>query len=180
MALTSDSAFLTAWSNDIGFSTVFSRQVEAFGQPGDVLVGISTSGRSQNLVEAFRLARDNNIGCIALLGGDGGDLLLLSDIAIVVPTYDTARIQEIQIIALHLLCELVESHFISEQILYGDSLLSPASTGVTPQWRFQRAAQLSYRVDETSNIGKLPSGFEQASPVVSKAARQLVNKKKGR
>jgi D-inositol-3-phosphate glycosyltransferase len=110
LALTADSAFLTAWSNDIGYDQIFSRQVEALGQPGDVLVGFSTSGRSRNVVEAFTLARKNDIKCIGLLGGDGGDLLSLSDAAIVVPSSSTPRIQEVHTLAMHLLSELIEQH----------------------------------------------------------------------
>jgi DNA-binding MurR/RpiR family transcriptional regulator len=92
----------------VGYNNVFARQVEAYGQPGDLLIGLSTSGRSKNLVEAFEIARQRNIGCISLLGGDGGDVLPLSDIPLVVPSSDPQRIQEIHILVLHLLCELVE------------------------------------------------------------------------
>jgi phosphoheptose isomerase len=108
ITLTADTALLTAWSNDVGYNNVFARQVEAYGQPGDLLIGLSTSGRSKNLVEAFEIARQRNIGCISLLGGDGGDVLPLSDIPLVVPSSDPQRIQEIHILVLHLLCELVE------------------------------------------------------------------------
>jgi D-inositol-3-phosphate glycosyltransferase len=109
-SLTADSVFLTAWSNDIGYEKVFARQVEAFGRPGDLLIGISTSGCSKNVIEAFQLARQMNIECLALLGGSGGDLLSLSTAALVVPSQNTQRIQEVQILVLHLLCELVERH----------------------------------------------------------------------
>lgn len=108
MALTADSAFLSAWANDVGYEYVFSRQVETFAQPGDLLLGISTSGRSRNLIEAFKTARQACIKSIALLGGDGGELLAHSDLAVVVPATDTQRIQEVQHIVLHILCELVE------------------------------------------------------------------------
>ncbi len=109
MSLTADSSFLTAWSNDVGYEYVFSRQVETFGKPGDVLFGISTSGRSRNLIEAFKTARNAPIKTIALLGGDGGDLLPLADLAIVIPVSNTQRIQEVQHLVLHILCELVEA-----------------------------------------------------------------------
>ncbi|WP_407900765.1 glycosyltransferase [Scytonema sp. NUACC26] len=109
MALTADTAFLTAWANDVGYEQVFARQVEAFAQPGDLLLGISTSGRSRNIIEAFKTARHLPINTIALLGGDGGELLALADSAVVVPATDTQRIQEVQHIILHILCELVES-----------------------------------------------------------------------
>lgn len=109
MALTADTAFLTAWANDVGYEHVFARQVEAFAQPGDLLLGISTSGRSRNIIEAFKTARHLRINTIALLGGDGGEVLAIADSAVVVPATDTQRIQEVQHIVLHILCELVES-----------------------------------------------------------------------
>jgi D-inositol-3-phosphate glycosyltransferase len=108
VSLTADSAFLTAWSNDVGYEKIFARQVEAYGQPGDILVGISTSGRSKNVIEAFEMAHEMNIKCLALLGTNGGDLLSLADTAVLVPSWNTQRIQEVHILVLHLLCELIE------------------------------------------------------------------------
>lgn len=108
LSLTADSALLTAWSNDVSYDKIFARQIEALGQPGDVVFGISTSGRSKNVIEAFELAHEMGIKCLALLGNDGGDLLSLADVSIVVPSWNTQRIQETQILILHLLCELVE------------------------------------------------------------------------
>jgi len=110
LALTADSAFLTAWSNDVGYNQIFARQVEAFGRPGDLLIGISTSGRSKNIVEAFTLARQMHINCLALLGGDGGDLLSLSDAVVLVPAWSPPRVQEVHTLVLHLLCEIAEKH----------------------------------------------------------------------
>lgn len=109
MALCSDSSVLTAWANDCGYEKVFSRQVEAFAQPNDVLVAISTSGKSQNLIEAMEAARAMNVRSIALLGGTGGLIRQLADICLVVPSSDTQQIQEAQMVILHLICELVES-----------------------------------------------------------------------
>jgi D-inositol-3-phosphate glycosyltransferase len=108
IALNADPVLLTAWANDVSFDKVFSRQVEAFGQPGDVLILISTSGKSKNLVEACKAARRKEMVCLALLGKDGGSLVNLADQAIVIPAQDTARIQEVQILVLHLVCELIE------------------------------------------------------------------------
>lgn len=116
LALTADTAFLTAWANDVGFEYVFSRQVETLGNKGDLLLGISTSGRSQNVIEAFKTARTHGLNCLALLGGDGGELLELADVAVVIPTADTQRIQEVQLFVLHLLCELVEESFIANVV----------------------------------------------------------------
>ncbi|MDX2242411.1 MAG: glycosyltransferase [Leptolyngbyaceae cyanobacterium bins.302] len=116
IALTADTAVLTAWSNDVGFENVFARQVETFGKPGDVLLGISTSGRSQNVVQAFRAARSQGLRCIALLGGDGGEVRSLSDQCILVPCSLPPHIQEVQIVVIHLLCELVEERFAAERL----------------------------------------------------------------
>lgn len=110
MALTADSAFLTAWANDVSYDDIFARQVETFAQSQDLLLGISTSGRSKNVIAAFTAARRFNLKTIALLGGDGGELRTLADIAIVIPSLETQRIQEVQLLVIHLLCELVEEH----------------------------------------------------------------------
>lgn len=114
IALTADTAFLTAWANDTGYEDVFARQVETLGRTGDVLIGLSTSGRSRNLIEAFQAARRCGVRCIALLGGDGGALLSLADVAIVVPSTDTQHIQELQLVIIHLLCELVEERMMAD------------------------------------------------------------------
>ncbi|MBD1874331.1 glycosyltransferase [Nodosilinea sp. FACHB-131] len=108
MALTADTALLTAWANDVGYNDIFARQVSTFAQPEDVLVVISTSGRSRNLIEAVAAAKTRNVHCIGLLGGSGGDLLPLVDEAICVPSPDPQRIQEVQILTLHLICEWIE------------------------------------------------------------------------
>ncbi|MBD2114229.1 MULTISPECIES: glycosyltransferase [Cyanophyceae] len=108
MALTADTALLTAWANDVGYNDIFARQVSTFAQPEDVLVVISTSGRSRNLIEAVAAAKARNVHCIGLLGGSGGDLLTLVDEAICVPSPDPQRIQEVQILTLHLICEWIE------------------------------------------------------------------------
>jgi phosphoheptose isomerase len=115
LALNADTAVLTAWSNDMGYENVFARQVEAFGRPGDVLIGISTSGYSRNLIQAFNTARRLGLHCIGLLGKGGGDLHPLADLSIVVPATDTQHIQEVQIVVLHLLCELIEEQLKSGQ-----------------------------------------------------------------
>jgi phosphoheptose isomerase len=108
LALGSDVATMTAWANDVGYDEVYARQVDAFGRRGDVLVGISTSGRSRNVVRAFSEARRIGLRTIGLLGSDGGELRELSDVALVVPSNDTQHIQAVHIVLIHLLCELVE------------------------------------------------------------------------
>lgn len=119
LALTADSAVLTAWSNDVGYEDIFARQVEAYGRPGDLLFAISTSGRSQNLVKAFQTARRRHVQCVALLGKDGGPLRPLADLDVLVPSQDAQRIQEVQMLILHLICELVEDKLEMDMKLLG-------------------------------------------------------------
>ncbi|WP_010583212.1 D-sedoheptulose-7-phosphate isomerase [Schlesneria paludicola] len=108
IALTTDTSALTACGNDLGFDEIFSRQVHALGRPGDVLIGISTSGNSQNVILAAEKAAELQIQTIAFVGGSGGKLADLSAIALKVPSRTTARIQEMHIFLGHLLCELLE------------------------------------------------------------------------
>jgi D-sedoheptulose 7-phosphate isomerase len=107
IALTTDSSFLTAYGNDYGFEGVFARQVEALGRPGDVLIGISTSGRSANVRRAVAAARARGMATIGLLG-EGGPLENEVDKGIVVPDRDTQHIQEALLPVEHLICQLVE------------------------------------------------------------------------
>jgi len=114
IALTTDTSFLTAFGNDRGFEGIFERQVEALGTTGDVLIGISTSGNSVNVVQAIGAARKRNIRTIALTG-NGGRLAALADVAIAVPSGDTQYIQETHLAVEHILCELVESVLFRDQ-----------------------------------------------------------------
>jgi phosphoheptose isomerase len=115
MALTADTTFVTAWANDFSFEEVFARQVEAHGQPGDILLVISSSGQSPNLVNAIRAARKREMFCIGLLGREGGPAGELTDINIIIPSNETSRIQEMQLHVLHVL-----SHLIEQQIMADD------------------------------------------------------------
>ncbi len=115
LALTTDSSALTAISNDLGFKHVFARQIEALGQPGDVLVALSTSGRSANVIAAVDSARSRGIRTIGLLGGDGGDLRVQVDHPIVIPSHDTPHIQEMHITIGHILCGLIDDAFDNAQ-----------------------------------------------------------------
>jgi D-sedoheptulose 7-phosphate isomerase len=118
LALTTDTSALTCIGNDYGFEQVFARQVQALGRAGDCLVGISTSGRSPNVVHAMRAARERGLSTIGLLGRDGGELAALCDLAVIVPGDDTARIQEAHLFIEHAWCGLVEhalSDFLSHQ-----------------------------------------------------------------
>ena len=108
IALTTDPAVVTAVANDMGYEAVFRRQVEAHGRPGDVAFGISTSGRSPNVVEALRVARERSLVTVGLTGGGGGRLPGLVDYLIDVPSADTPRIQEVHAMVVHILCQIVE------------------------------------------------------------------------
>ena len=108
MALTVDPSIMTAGGNDIGYENVFARCVEAYGRPGDVLIGISTSGNSQNVKRAMDMAKEKGVFVIGLLGGDGGYILQECDDAVIVPSSVTARIQESHIMIGHIWCEMIE------------------------------------------------------------------------
>lgn len=108
IALTTDTSILTAVGNDYSFDRVFERQVEALGSKGDVAVGISTSGNSNNVLLALKKARELGLKTIGFAGRDGGKLKSLVDLAIVVPTQKTARIQESHIMIGHILCERID------------------------------------------------------------------------
>jgi D-sedoheptulose 7-phosphate isomerase len=108
IALTTDTSVLTSVANDYDFGRVFVRQIEALGREGDVAFGISTSGRSQNVVFALNAARGRRLVTIALTGNDGGPVGAAADIHINVPSGSTARVQEVHRTLLHVICELVE------------------------------------------------------------------------
>ena len=109
IALTTDTSILTSIGNDYGYEQVFARQIEALGAPGDVAVGISTSGNSKNVIAALKAAKKRRMITISLTGNGGGALAKISDININVPSKDTARIQETHICVGHILCELIEA-----------------------------------------------------------------------
>jgi D-sedoheptulose 7-phosphate isomerase len=116
IALTTDSSILTSVANDYGFEAVFARQVEALGNRGDVLVGISTSGNSRNVIAALETARAHGLVTVAFTGEGGGKAAPLADRLFAVPSRDTARIQEAHMLAGHLLCDWIEL----------DSLIAPS------------------------------------------------------
>ena len=109
IALTTDGGVLTCIANDSGFEKVFARQIEALGNQGDVCLAISTSGESPNIVAACEQARSQKIKVVGLLGRNGGHVAPLCDIALIVPSSDTQRIQETHNLVGHILCELIES-----------------------------------------------------------------------
>jgi len=108
IALTTDTSIITSVGNDYGFSDIFSRQVEGLAKVKDVVVGISTSGNSINVIKAIRKGKE--IGCfsIALLGKDGGIMKEVTDLPIIVPSYNTPKIQEAHITIIHIICDLIE------------------------------------------------------------------------
>lgn len=111
IALTTDSSVLTAWSNDYAYDTVFSRQVEALAQPGDVVWGISTSGNSTNVMRAFEAARGIGATTFGLLGRSGGALAATSDLSIIVPLEHTDQIQTAHQIVYHAICAYLDTVF---------------------------------------------------------------------
>ena len=111
IALTTDSSTITSIANDYDYSQIFSKQIMALGQPGDLLLAISTSGQSNNIIEAIRAANDYEIAVIALTGRDGGSIeqeLNTHSVEIRVPSNVTARIQEVHLLIIHVLCELLD------------------------------------------------------------------------
>jgi D-sedoheptulose 7-phosphate isomerase len=108
IALSTDTSILTAVGNDYGFDTIFSRQVEAHAQAGDVVVGISTSGNSPNVQAALQLAADKGCRTVALLGKDGGTIKNVAELSLIIPSHDTPRVQEGHITIIHIVCDLLE------------------------------------------------------------------------
>lgn len=113
ISLSTDTSILTAIGNDYGFEKIFERQIEALGEKGDVVIGISTSANSENVYRAMKLAKEKGLITIGLLGNDGGKIKGLSDIALIVPSKNTPRIQEAHITIGHIICEEVERRIIS-------------------------------------------------------------------
>jgi len=114
-ALHVNTSFLTAVANDYSYAYVYSRMLSALGSSGDILVALSTSGNSENILQAAQRAREMNINVIGLTGRDGGELANYCDIEIRIPSYDTARIQECHILAGHMICELVEAEMFPDE-----------------------------------------------------------------
>jgi len=129
IALSANQAVLTAWSNDYSFETVFSRQIEALGRPGDVAWGISTSGNSPNVVEALKVARQRRLSTMGLTGQGGGRMAQWCDVLMAVPLTETPRIQEVHLVTYHAICATVEKGLLASigSSTYGDppETLSP-------------------------------------------------------
>ena len=112
IALTTDSSFITAWSNDTGFESIFSRQIQGLGKAGDVLIGISTSGNSGNIIAAIKQAKFKGLKTILFTGRTGGKMADLADVTIFVPSENTQRIQESHIMIGQILCGIIEKKMI--------------------------------------------------------------------
>lgn len=115
MALTTDTSILTALANDYGYQDVFARQVQAFGQPGDLLIVLSTSGESENLIRAVHTGKERAMSVAAVLGERQCRLKRLVDLAIQMPTVDTSATQELHLVVIHLLCDIVEARLLDEE-----------------------------------------------------------------
>jgi D-sedoheptulose 7-phosphate isomerase len=116
IALTTDTSNLTAIGNDYGYDKVFSRQMEGMGSEGDLFIGISTSGNSENIVNAINAAKEKGVKTVALVGRDGGEMARIADYAIIVPSNETPRIQESHILIGHMICDIIEKE------LFGDGV----------------------------------------------------------
>jgi D-sedoheptulose 7-phosphate isomerase len=118
MALTTDASTVTSISNDYSYEEIFSKQVRALGKPGDVLLGISTSGNSENVIRAINAAHERGMKVVALSGRDGGrmaDMFAEGDVEIRVPATRTARIQEVHLLAIHCLCDLIDTTLLGSE-----------------------------------------------------------------
>jgi D-sedoheptulose 7-phosphate isomerase len=115
IALTTNTSILTSLANDYGYDVVFSRQVEALGKKNDVVLGISTSGKAKNVALGIKQAKKMGIKTVALSGGDGGEIVKLADVSLLVPSKITARIQEAHITIAHIICEMIEQELCGEQ-----------------------------------------------------------------
>jgi len=116
LALTTDTSCLTAIGNDYGYEKIFSRQLEGMGQSGDIFIGISTSGNSKNIINAFISAKEKGITTVALVGRDGGEMAKMADIALVVPSDSTPRIQESHILIGHIICDIIEKEIFGDGV----------------------------------------------------------------
>ena len=108
IALSTNTSTITSIGNDYGFEHIFSRQIEGLAKSGDVCIGISTSGKALNVIAGIKMAKGLGARTLALTGCDGGDLAKISDIALIVPSHNTPRIQEAHIVVIHIICEQVE------------------------------------------------------------------------
>jgi D-sedoheptulose 7-phosphate isomerase len=115
LALTTDTSVLTSVGNDYGFEKIFARQVESIGNQGDIFIGISTSGNSENILEALRTCRKQKISTIGLTGSTGGLMKDLCDICIMIPSDETPRIQEMHILTGHIICSVVEEELFGKR-----------------------------------------------------------------
>lgn len=115
ISLTTDTSLITAWSNDVGYNTIFSRQIEAIGVEGDILMTLSTSGNSQNVIEAINMANRKGLTTVGLVGEKECQVNKICNYTISIPSSDTQRIQESHILVGHIICEIIEKHFVESK-----------------------------------------------------------------
>jgi phosphoheptose isomerase len=171
IALGADAAVLTAWSNDVSYTDAFARQVEALGRPGDLLIGLSTSGRSVNLIRAFECARSRGVRTLALLGGDGGELRSLADHVVLVPSPNTQHIQEAHSVVVHVICELVEHRLVAAGWFDGRTEAGRAESG---RGESGAAASPSPSVDGDTPTASTASGARAGRRVTHNLERPAV------
>ena len=111
LALSTNTSIITAVGNDFGFENIFVRQIESLAKSGDLAVGLSTSGKSENVIRAIKKSQELGLKSVGFLGKDGGDLVNITDVSLSVPVFDTPCIQEMHILAGHIICEIVDEHF---------------------------------------------------------------------
>ncbi|HIC44232.1 MAG TPA: D-sedoheptulose 7-phosphate isomerase [Sulfurimonas sp.] len=116
IALTTDTSNLTAIGNDYGYDKIFSRQLEGMGNEGDLFIGISTSGNSLNVLNAFEVAKSKGITTVALVGRDGGKMANIADYTLIVPSNDTPRIQESHLLIEHMICDIIEKEIFADGV----------------------------------------------------------------
>lgn len=165
IALTVDTSAITAIGNDYGFDQIFARQVRALGQEGDVLVAITTSGRSSNVLAAVEAARERGMKVVGLTGAKGKDFAALCDACVAVPSTNTARIQEMHITVGHVICEVVDAHHVARDTQRGAALrlVGDASVGLPPP--ALRISSSSKELDLQALVG-LREGWKQEGRVV--------------
>ena len=115
LALTTDTAILTSISNDLDYDSIFSRQVDALGQKGDIVWGLSTSGSSPNVIKAFNAAKKSGMMTLSFIGEEGSSLESVSDICLTVPSKNTPNIQEVHLCAGHVICDIIEKYYLAKE-----------------------------------------------------------------
>lgn len=180
IALSADTAVVTAWANDAGYDDVFARQVAALGQPRDLLIGLSTSGKSPNLIRAFQMAKQRGLRCIALLGRGGGDVAKLAHVALVVPSDDAPHTQEVHMLLIHTLCDMIEQRKPAMELPAIPALSSSAAAAAPAAATALKPVALVDAKSEAVKVPMEPFGHDgRRSVVATRRGRGLVPQKHG-